>query len=107
MPFWITVTRSRALLGRSVALARVARFAPTVAVWWSATRSVSVQVEPAGSMTTDPTSPLLPCLMTSAGLRLVPPNSTGVAMTLKSPPVVAGARLRSPAYQRYTWTFPG
>ena len=82
-PFWITVTKSRVPLGDRVALARVARVAVAFAdCWWSAAVSNSVQVWPVGPMTMAPTSPFCPCLIMSAGARLVPPNSTGVATML-------------------------
>src|SRR5215470_4334637 len=54
-----------------------------------------VQVAPCGSMIRAAPSPFAPCLMVSAGNRLVAPNSTGVAIRLS----VAGSRARSPAYQ--------
>src|SRR5215510_4493927 len=82
-PLWLKYTNSRNVL------------VPTVTV--AAVRVVAsvVQVAPCGSTINAAPSPLVGCLIVSADKRLTVPNSTGVAIRL----LVAGSRLRSPAYQ--------
>src|SRR5262245_4122847 len=52
----------------------------------------NVQVDPCGSMIKAPTAPLLLCLIGSDGIRLIAPNSIGVATS------VVPDILTSPAY---------
>src|SRR6185295_3423451 len=47
----------------------------------------------------------MPCLILSAGMRLTPPNSIGVAARLYCPPTLVAAM--SPAYQRTCSVLPG
>jgi len=81
--FWKTRTNSRNCLPscETVAAARMA--------------GSSVHVAPFGSTMSVPTAPLLPCLIGSAGIRFVAPNSIGVATRLPS-----GMTSIAPAYQR-------
>src|SRR4029077_3558896 len=83
MPLWVNATNSRKLTPPDVTVAAVRVVASVV------------QVAPCGSMISAAPSPLLGCLIESAGSRLTAPNSTGVAIRL----LVAGSRARSPAYQ--------
>src|ERR1044071_4096030 len=61
----------------------------------------SIQLEPCGSMISEPIAPLLLCLTGSDEIRLVAPNSIGVAT--RWPPLTT----TSPAYHRYLATPPG
>src|SRR5262249_57496347 len=61
----------------------------------------SIQVEPEGSMISEPIAPLLLCLIGSDEIRLVAPNSIGVPT--RWPPLIA----TSPPSQLYRTTPPG
>src|ERR1044072_5346576 len=61
----------------------------------------STQVDPSGSMMSDPIAPLLLCLTGSDEIRLVAPYSIGVA--IRCPPLIT----TSPAYHLYLTTPPG
>ena len=61
----------------------------------------STQVDPSGSMMSEPIAPLLLCLIGSDEIRLVAPNSIGVAMRWK--PLTT----TSPAYHVYRAMPPG
>jgi hypothetical protein len=73
MSFWKSTTKSLNAFpapgGVTVAAARVP--------------ASKVQVEPWGSMIKAPTAPLLLCLIGSDGIRLIAPNSTGVATSVE------------------------
>ena len=82
--FWSTTTNSRKLVPSALVIVAAARLSRS-----------SAQVEPSGSITMAPTRPLLVCLIGSAGISAVAPNSTGVATRS-----LFGSSLRSPAYQK-------
>src|SRR5689334_4802977 len=61
----------------------------------------SIQLDPEGSMISEPIAPLLLCLIGSDEIRLVAPNSIGVA--IRCPPLIT----TSPAYHLYLAMPPG
>src|SRR5262245_14937741 len=89
--------------GHTSAMVRVARV--PVPSWWSRLVLFSTHVAPLRSTTSVPTSDFAPCLTLSAGMRLTPPNSIGVAVRLYCPPTLVAAM--SPAYQRTVSVLPG
>src|ERR1051326_3196249 len=76
---------------------------PSLLVTVACAREVesSIQLDPCGSTIKEPIAPLLLCLIGSDEIRLVAPNSIGVAR--RWPPLLT----TSPAYHIYRATPPG